>query len=118
MDALLRKLKERFPEADLSTPFVIDEDGPTPFLVATWRDLRPTVTPQVDFIILTKKQQANKWPSIVGYITLDKLQTLFPQKVLKITLEDTCFYSISNLDDNELKILKTYLTPGLPQKPA
>ncbi len=117
MDTLLQRLKEQFPEAQLSTPFIIDEEGPNPSLVATWTDFRPLVTPFVDYLILTKKSEG-RWPSILGYISLEALTHALSGRVSTIELEGTTFYVVPELEKAELLEVRRLVSPGLPQRRA
>lgn len=115
MDALLQRLKEQFPGSQLSTPFVIDEEGSNPSLVTTWTDFRPLVTPFVDYIILTRKVDSGKWPSILGHISLEALMQALPNRVSVVEIEGTTFYVVPELDKNELLEVRKLVSPGLPQ---
>lgn len=115
MDTLLQKLKEQFPGAQLSTPFVIDEEGVNPSLVTTWIDFRPLVTPFVDYLILTRKADGGKWPSILGHISLEALLQALPGKVSIVEMEGTTFYVVPELEKAELLEVRRLVSPGLPQ---
>lgn len=118
MDTLLQRLKEQFPAAQISTPFIIDEEGANPSLVATWTDFRPLVTPFVDYLILTKKSDRGRWPSILGHISLEALTRALPGRVSTIELEGTTFYVVPELENAELLEVRRLVSPGLPQPKA
>jgi hypothetical protein len=114
LDELISKLRADYPQCQISNPLVIDEESEKPSLIATWLDYGPVVLPQVDYVVVTKPGSKERWPSILGHISLEELKKTLGDAIRQIELDGNFFFVLTELDSNQIDAVKAALHSGLP----
>jgi hypothetical protein len=115
LDELVSKLRAAYPQYQISSPLLIDEESDNPSLIATWSNFGPVVLPRVDYVILTKPGTKERWPAILGHIPFEELQKILGTAIQPIELDGNSFFVLPQLEPPQIEGLKTALHPGLPE---